>query len=243
MGVALEHLQLQCDPLVAGSTSSSCPLLDTWTCSTLGQTSVTGVAIFFVHAVARGAAHQCVDRNDDDTSTQHGHSSGQVPRLPSNVALLPESAADYVWHFGISSKSSLSKRRRNITSLPCTRTLAHRHVPSGLFDARVTLLLLPVFRHVPSRLQSGVSVSLELVYCGLSQRTPGRQSRDNDNDNDNDTLREVPHQSNEGLALQARVSGPWPHKKESVWLVELARWQGLQVQTVERQDVVQQYLK
>ena len=30
---------------------------------------------------------------------------------------------------------------------------------------------------------------------------------DNDNDNDNDTLREVPHQSNEGLALQARVSG------------------------------------
>ena len=30
----------------------------------------------------------------------------------------------------------------------------------------------------------------------------------NDNDNDNDTLREVPHQSNEGLALQARVSGP-----------------------------------
>ena len=28
------------------------------------------------------------------------------------------------------------------------------------------------------------------------------------NDNDNDTLREVPHQSNEGLALQARVSGP-----------------------------------
>ena len=39
---------------------------------------------------------------------------------------------------------------------------------------------------------------------------------DNDNDNDNDTLREVPHQSNEGLALQARVSGPWPHEKESV---------------------------
>ena len=28
---------------------------------------------------------------------------------------------------------------------------------------------------------------------------------DNDNDNDNDTLREVPHPSNEGLALQARV--------------------------------------
>ena len=38
--------------------------------------------------------------------------------------------------------------------------------------------------------------------------------------------------SNEGLALQARVSGPWSHKKESVLLVELARWQGVQTQTV-----------
>ena len=28
-----------------------------------------------------------------------------------------------------------------------------------------------------------------------------------DNDNDNDTLRKVPHPSNEGLALQARVKG------------------------------------
>ena len=27
------------------------------------------------------------------------------------------------------------------------------------------------------------------------------------NDNDNDTLRKVPHPSNEGLALQARVKG------------------------------------
>ena len=34
------------------------------------------------------------------------------------------------------------------------------------------------------------------------------EDNDNDNDNDSDTLREVPHQSNEGLALQARVSGP-----------------------------------
>ena len=54
---------------------------------------------------------------------------------------------------------------------------------------------------------------------------------------------EVPHPSNEGLALQARVSGPWPHKKESDLLVELARWQGAQVQTVKRQNVVQRYLK
>ena len=66
---------------------------------------------------------------------------------------------------------------------------------------------------------------------------------DNDNDNDNDTLREVPHPSNEGLALQARVSGPWSHKKESVLLVKLARWQSAQVQTVKRQNVVQRYLK
>ena len=33
------------------------------------------------------------------------------------------------------------------------------------------------------------------------------QSLRNDNDNDNDTLREVPHWSDEGPALQARVSG------------------------------------
>ena len=44
-------------------------------------------------------------------------------------------------------------------------------------------------------------------------RGPGSDRRsagfcDNDNDNDNYTLREVPHPSNEGLALQARVSGP-----------------------------------
>ena len=56
--------------------------------------------------------------------------------------------------------------------------------------------------------------------------------QNDDNDNDNDTLREVPHQSNEGLALQARVSGPWPHKKESVLLGKLAPWQGVQIQTV-----------
>ena len=53
-------------------------------------------------------------------------------------------------------------------------------------------------------------------------------------DNDND---------NEGLALQARVSGPWPHKKESVLLVYLARWQGVQVQTVRGQIVSQRDLR
>ena len=60
---------------------------------------------------------------------------------------------------------------------------------------------------------------------------------------DNDTLREVPHPSNEGLALQARVSGPWPHKKESVLLVYLARWQSVQVQTVGGQIVSQRDLR
>ena len=55
--------------------------------------------------------------------------------------------------------------------------------------------------------------------CAFSSR-PFHE--DNDNDNDNDTLREVPHWSDEGLALQARVSGPWPHKKESVLQVKLA---------------------
>ena len=64
-----------------------------------------------------------------------------------------------------------------------------------------------------------------------------------DNDNDNDTLKEVPHPSNEGLALQARVSGPWPHKKESVLLVELARRQGVQTQTVNGQSAMQQVLR
>ena len=38
-------------------------------------------------------------------------------------------------------------------------------------------------------------------------RTEGLICMVNDNDNDNDTLREVPHPSNEGLALQARVKG------------------------------------
>ena len=68
-------------------------------------------------------------------------------------------------------------------------------------------------------------------FGGLLQRSR-LYDNDNDNDNDNDTLREVPHQSNEGLALQARVSGPWPLKKESVLLGKLAHWQGVQVQTV-----------
>ena len=40
------------------------------------------------------------------------------------------------------------------------------------------------------------------------------------------------NQSNEGRALQARVSGPWPLKKESVSLGKLAPWQGVQIQTV-----------
>ena len=77
-----------------------------------------------------------------------------------------------------------------------------------------------------SEFPTSVSASLlKVKYCPST-------SLEHDNDNDNDTLREVPHQSNEGLALQARVSGPWPLKKESVLLRKLAHWQGVQVQTV-----------
>ena len=39
------------------------------------------------------------------------------------------------------------------------------------------------------------------------------------------------------------MSGPWPHKKESVLLVYLARWQGVQVQTVRGQIVSQRDLR
>ena len=42
---------------------------------------------------------------------------------------------------------------------------------------------------------------------GEKGRKKEKEKEDNDNDNDNDTLREVPHPSNEGLALHARVSG------------------------------------
>ena len=86
-------------------------------------------------------------------------------------------------------------------------------------------------------------MSLERKMVGSAAMDGARRHVGYDNDNDNDTLREVPHPSNEGLAIQARVSGPWLHKKESVLLVELARRQGAQVQTVKRQNVVQRYLK
>ena len=75
-------------------------------------------------------------------------------------------------------------------------------------------------------------IPVSLFLLTLPKKKACNCNSDNDNDNDNDTLREVPHPSNEGLALQARVSGPWLLKKESVLLVELARWQGAQVQTV-----------
>ena len=78
---------------------------------------------------------------------------------------------------------------------------------------------------------------------GKPTKPQKEDDNDNDNDNDNDTLKEVPHPSNEGLALQARVSGPWSHKKESVLLVELARWQGVQTQTVNGQSAMQQVLR
>ena len=47
------------------------------------------------------------------------------------------------------------------------------------------------------------------IYNGSGNNE--KQMKNGHNDNDNDTLREVPHLSDEGLALQARASGPWPH--------------------------------
>ena len=51
------------------------------------------------------------------------------------------------------------------------------------------------------------------IHCAKKTSCCWTVTAHNDNDNDNDTLREVPHRSNEGLALQARVSGPWPPQK------------------------------
>ena len=52
---------------------------------------------------------------------------------------------------------------------------------------------------------------------GFQKTTKLEQMRlDNDNDNDNDTLREVPHLSHEGLALQARVQGSHDTTKKNL---------------------------
>ena len=78
-----------------------------------------------------------------------------------------------------------------------------------------------VLRHLRPRHREG-AVQRHPVFFDQDTGFGGQHfhnDNDNDNDNDNETLREVPHPSNEGLALQARVSGPWPHKKESVLLV------------------------
>ena len=87
--------------------------------------------------------------------------------------------------------------------------------------------VVPMSFAIADIVSSTVVVRMSISTCKLSRVFWDTL---NDNDNDNDTLEEVPHSSNEGLALQARVSGPWPHKKESVLLVELARWQGVQTQ-------------
>ena len=81
---------------------------------------------------------------------------------------------------------------------------------------------LPEMERQIKKIKGAVSLAVDQAEA-FSERAMSR---------DNDTLREVPHRSNEGLALQARVSGPWSHKKESVLQVKLALWQGVQVQTV-----------
>ena len=54
----------------------------------------------------------------------------------------------------------------------------------------------------------GTSQKAKALWSMRDAKTHGEAYYDrSDNDNDNDTLREVPHPSNEGLALQARVSG------------------------------------
>ena len=58
-----------------------------------------------------------------------------------------------------------------------------------------------------SQILSGSTVDSHVHMRVRMRRGCGRLSSLNDNDNDSDTLREVPHPSNEGLALQARVSG------------------------------------
>ena len=50
-----------------------------------------------------------------------------------------------------------------------------------------------------------MTAAIGRVPFELSTHTNVRHLLDNDSDNDNDTLRKVPHPSNEGLALQARV--------------------------------------
>ena len=52
----------------------------------------------------------------------------------------------------------------------------------------------------------GASVFLRWQVVKATTRIPHlRPGGDTHDDNDNDTLRQVPHPSNEGLALQARV--------------------------------------
>ena len=59
------------------------------------------------------------------------------------------------------------------------------------------------------------------------------ESRVCQHDNDNDTLREVPHWSDEGLALQARASGAMaPHEKRICLTGEACSIGKVQEQTV-----------
>ena len=68
---------------------------------------------------------------------------------------------------------------------------------TGLGTARVGLST------TNARFLTQFNVSESLVAMWQDSGIQGLN--DNDNDNDKDTLREVPHLSNEGLALQARV--------------------------------------
>ena len=157
-------------------------------------------------------------------------------RLPPGCSCCPLAAAcgRHLWDCSlVYSCANSSRRPMQLKSKSCPRARTCTWT-------KITLLLLLLSRIHQCSLQQTCRWCLPStndVFTNTQTHTlsasVGRSRHSwNDNDNDNDTLREVPHQSNEGLASQARVSGPWPLKKKSVLLRKLAHWQGVQVQTV-----------
>ena len=173
---------------------------------------------------------------------------GGLPRsstLKSDFCPPPSCRVSQCRKFSFSSNALVS-HALPLSSFPLchsTSTMASQDVVSSVTLTEQQIAeagqLEPPFEHLLRDAKVDNGARSQIVKHSWDTTTQQKVS----NDNDNDTLREVPHPSSEGLALQARVSGPWLHKKESVLLVELARWQGAQVQTVGRQIVMQRYLK
>ena len=93
--------------------------------------------------------------------------------------------------------------------LPLIRTHTKAPAPpSAVAAATFQTLHLPKERHLPCDLlhmPRTFNAGRLLLFPSTNQTKPWQLPTDNDNDND--TLREVPHPSNEGLALQARLWG------------------------------------